>query len=44
MNRASAQSSWRVNAWAEMEERLRVFEAADEWTGPNQLLLTAARR
>ena len=31
-------------AWAEMEERLKVFETAEGWTGPNQLLLTAARR
>jgi len=32
------------DAWAEMEERLKVFECADGWTGPNELLLTAARR
>jgi len=31
-------------AWAEMEERLRVFETAAGWEGPNELLLTAARR
>jgi len=31
-------------AWADMEERLRVFETAEGWTGPNELLLTAARR
>ena len=31
-------------AWAEMEQRLRTFDAADGWTGPNELLLTAARR
>jgi ubiquinone/menaquinone biosynthesis C-methylase UbiE len=31
-------------AWAEMEERLRQFETASGWVGPNKLLLTAARR
>jgi len=31
-------------AWAEMEERLRQFESGAEWIGPNELLLTAARR
>lgn len=31
-------------AWAEMAERLRVFETAAGWEGPNELLLTAARR
>jgi ubiquinone/menaquinone biosynthesis C-methylase UbiE len=31
-------------AWAEMEERLRQFETASGWVGPNELLLTAARR
>lgn len=31
-------------AWAEMEERLAVFRTADGWSGPNTLLLTAARR
>ena len=31
-------------AWMEMEERLRQFESATEWIGPNELLLTAARR
>ena len=31
-------------AWAAMEERLKVFEAAEGWQGPNELLLTAARR
>jgi SAM-dependent methyltransferase len=31
-------------AWAEMEERLGVFATATGWEGPNQLLLTAARR
>jgi hypothetical protein len=33
-----------AGAWAEMEERLRVFETGDGWKGPNELLLTAARR
>lgn len=31
-------------AWAEMEERLGQFTTADGWVGPNELLLTAARR
>jgi SAM-dependent methyltransferase len=31
-------------AWAEMEQRLRVFSTAGGWEGPNELLLTAARR
>lgn len=31
-------------AWAEMEQRLRTFDTAEGWAGPNQLLLTAARR
>lgn len=31
-------------AWADIEERLAVFENAAGWEGPNELLLTAARR
>ena len=31
-------------AWAEMEQRLKVFETAQGWEGPNELLLTAGRR
>jgi SAM-dependent methyltransferase len=31
-------------AWAEMEQRLRAFDTGDGWVGPNELLLTAARR
>lgn len=31
-------------AWAEMEERLGVYQGADGWVGPNELLLTAGRR
>jgi len=31
-------------AWAEMEERLKRFDTATGWEGPNELLLTAARR
>lgn len=31
-------------AWAEMAERLSVFETVNGWEGPNELLLTAARR
>jgi len=31
-------------AWTEMEERLRAFETAAGWEGPNELLLKAAMR
>ena len=31
-------------AWAAMEERLQKFQVAEGWVGPNELLLTAARR
>lgn len=31
-------------AWAEMEARLKQFDVATGWEGPNELLLTAARR
>lgn len=31
-------------AWMEMEEHLKIFETADGWAGPNELLLTTARR
>jgi hypothetical protein len=31
-------------AWAEMEEKLRRFDRDGAWVGPNELLLTAARR
>jgi SAM-dependent methyltransferase len=31
-------------AWAEIEERLASFQTASGWVGPNELLLTAARR
>jgi len=31
-------------AWAEMEERLEMFNTPDGWIGPNELLLTAAKR
>jgi ubiquinone/menaquinone biosynthesis C-methylase UbiE len=31
-------------AWAAMEERLRAFQTAHGWEGPNELLLTAAER
>jgi len=34
----------RQRAWAEMEERLTVFQTPDGWAGPNELLLTAGRR
>lgn len=32
------------SAWAAMGARLKVFETAAGWEGPNELLLTAARR
>jgi hypothetical protein len=31
-------------AWADIEERLQRFDTAAGWEGPNELLLTAARR
>ena len=31
-------------AWDEIRERLRVFETAQGWEGPNEVLLTAGRR
>ena len=31
-------------AWTEIEERLAIFNTATGWEGPNELLLTAARR
>jgi len=31
-------------AWRDMEARLRAFDTAEGWAGPNELLLTAARR
>jgi ubiquinone/menaquinone biosynthesis C-methylase UbiE len=31
-------------AWAEIEEKLKPFETGAGWEGPNELLLTAARR
>jgi hypothetical protein len=31
-------------AWNEMEERLSQFSTGQDWVGPNELLLTAARR
>ncbi len=31
-------------AWAEIEDRLAVFNTASGWQGPNELLLTAGRR
>ncbi len=33
-----------ADAWADMEERLNVFNTPDGWVGPNELLLTAAAR
>jgi hypothetical protein len=31
-------------AWAEIEEKLRAFNAPIGWEGPNELLLTVGRR
>lgn len=31
-------------AWSDMEARLHAFDAPEGWVGPNELLLTAARR
>jgi hypothetical protein len=31
-------------AWAEMEQALSRYEAATGWGGPNEVLLTAARK
>lgn len=31
------------DAWKDIEDRLRVFDDAQGWSGPNELLLTAAR-
>lgn len=31
-------------AWAEMEEKLKAFDTPAGWEGPNEMLLTAARR
>jgi ubiquinone/menaquinone biosynthesis C-methylase UbiE len=38
------EGSKRAAAWAEIEESLRRFETDAGWVGPNELLLTAARR
>jgi ubiquinone/menaquinone biosynthesis C-methylase UbiE len=38
------QPAQRKAGWREMEEKLRRFETGTEWIGPNELLLTAARR
>ena len=32
------------DAWGDMEQRLHVFDTKRGWSGPNELLLTAARR
>ena len=34
----------RQAAWNALEERLKAFETASGWEGPNEILLTAARR
>jgi ubiquinone/menaquinone biosynthesis C-methylase UbiE len=34
----------RQAAWAEIEDKLKHFDTASGWEGPNELLLTAARR
>jgi len=40
---AELDSAGRDAAWKEMEARLKVFESASGWEGPNELLLTAGR-
>jgi len=40
---AKLDSAGRDAAWKEMEARLKVFESASGWEGPNELLLTAGR-
>lgn len=42
LGRLSAQAA--DDAWADMEERLGAFTTPNGWVGPNELLLTAARR
>lgn len=32
------------SAFAEMQEKLRAFDVAEGWSGPNELLLTAGQR
>jgi SAM-dependent methyltransferase len=42
---ARLESARQEAAWSAMEQRLKKFDTADaEWEGPNELLLTAARR
>src|SRR5690606_9745923 len=31
-------------AWAEIEAKLKAFDTADGWAGPNELLLTSGRK
>ena len=31
-------------AWADIKDQLRAFDTPTGWDGPNELLLTAARR
>lgn len=31
-------------AWIDIREQLRVFDTSGAWAGPNELLITAARR
>lgn len=37
---AKLDDATRESAWAEIETKLSVFNGADEWAGPNELLLT----
>jgi len=41
---APLEPAQRAAAWAAMEARLARFDTAAGWEGPNELLLTAARR
>jgi hypothetical protein len=41
---SSLDEAKRAAAWGAMEERLKSFESPDGWEGPNEVLVTAARR
>lgn len=41
---AGLDAARRAAAWTAMEERLKKFDTASGWEGPNELLLTAGRR
>ena len=41
---AKLEPAAQVAAWTEMQQRLEAYATAAGWEGPNELLLTAARR